>query len=87
MIHRNYVDILVCLYDYGYLSARDIADLLNIDHTNIYQYLDKLVEVGWINKDKGGFLNMNPVYQYYLTEEGRIFLKIYPYQKNTEYSG
>lgn len=81
MIHKNYLDILVLLHDYGYMSARDISDSLGIDRSNVYDYLEKLVEVNWVRKDKGSFLRSCPVYKYYLTEKGIMFLRSFPVEK------
>lgn len=78
MIHTNYLNILTTLYNYGVLSAREISDQTGIDHTNIYDYLERLCKVGWIVKEYGSLLDVNSTYKYRLSYEGTIFLNIYP---------
>ena len=76
IIHKNYVNILRVLRRNGYLKASKIATQVNVDKHNVYDYLDKLVKVGWVKKTKQGVLSSS-ANVYRLTKKGFIFLKIY----------
>jgi len=77
IIHKTYVDILMLLYNRGSLPAKRIAENQDIDRSNVYKYLDNLVDVGWVNKEKGLFMEGAEVC-YRLSKKGRVFLRVHP---------
>ncbi|MFB6311836.1 MAG: helix-turn-helix domain-containing protein [Salinirussus sp.] len=57
------LDICLCVIDEGPLSANEVAELLGYDRSTITRYLNKLVELGLLqrselNREEGGVVNV-----------------------------